>query len=136
MKKRFLLLVFLLANIYCYAQDDYKVVFDITSKDPEDYNTIIRQVTAISKSNPAAQLEVAVYGEALDMVLKDKSTIAPALTELINQKKTTVKVCGFTMKRNNKDASQLLPGVEIVPDAIYEIISKQREGWGYIKVAH
>jgi intracellular sulfur oxidation DsrE/DsrF family protein len=26
--------------------------------------------------------------------------------------------------------------VEIVPDGIYEIISKQRDGWGYIKVSH
>jgi hypothetical protein len=42
----------------------------------------------------------------------------------------------MTMKRNNVDKSQLLPGVEIVPDGIYEIISKQHEGWGYIKVAH
>ena len=39
------------------------------------------------------------------------------------------------MKRNNIDKSQLIPGVEIVPDGIYEIILKQREGWGYIKVA-
>lgn len=126
----------LLAGIFCYAQADYKVVFDITSKNPEDHNTIVRQVNAIMNSNPDAKLEVAVYGDALDMVLKDKSKIAPALTQLINDKKVCVKVCGFTMKRNNKDESQLLPGVQVVPDAIYEIISRQREGWGYIKVAH
>jgi intracellular sulfur oxidation DsrE/DsrF family protein len=40
------------------------------------------------------------------------------------------------MKRMNVDKSQLIPGVEVVPDGIYEIISKQRENWGYIKVAH
>jgi intracellular sulfur oxidation DsrE/DsrF family protein len=40
------------------------------------------------------------------------------------------------MKRQHIDESQLLPGVETVPDGIYEIISKQRDGWGYIKVAH
>ena len=42
----------------------------------------------------------------------------------------------MTMKRNNIDQSQLVPGVEIVPDGIYEIISKQQQGWGYIKVGH
>jgi intracellular sulfur oxidation DsrE/DsrF family protein len=41
----------------------------------------------------------------------------------------------MAMKRQQIDASQLLPGVQIVPDGIYEIISKQRDGWGYIKVA-
>ena len=31
--------------------------------------------------------------------------------------------------------SQLLEGVGTVPDGIYEIISKQHQGWGYIKAA-
>jgi intracellular sulfur oxidation DsrE/DsrF family protein len=48
----------------------------------------------------------------------------------------SIKVCALAMKRQKVDASQLLPNVQIVPDGIYEIISKQREGWGYIKVAH
>jgi len=136
MKKLFVLVACLLGYIASYAQADYKVVFDITSKAVEDQNTLMRQVNSILKGSPDAQLEVAVYGEALDMVLKDKSKISPALTELLNNKKVSVKVCGITMKRNNKDASELIPGVEVVPDAIYEIITKQKEGWGYIKVAH
>jgi intracellular sulfur oxidation DsrE/DsrF family protein len=37
------------------------------------------------------------------------------------------------MKKHQIDKSMLLPGVEIVADGIYEIITKQREGWGYIK---
>jgi intracellular sulfur oxidation DsrE/DsrF family protein len=40
------------------------------------------------------------------------------------------------MKRYNIDKTQLLPGVEVVDDGIWEIIQKQQEGWGYIKVAH
>jgi intracellular sulfur oxidation DsrE/DsrF family protein len=39
------------------------------------------------------------------------------------------------MKNNNVTADQLLPGIHVVPDGIYEIITKQREGWGYIKAA-
>jgi intracellular sulfur oxidation DsrE/DsrF family protein len=42
----------------------------------------------------------------------------------------------MTLNRNHIDKDQLVPGVEIVPDGIYEIISKQQEGWGYIKVGH
>ncbi|HEY9260480.1 DsrE family protein [Chitinophaga sp.] len=135
MKKLFVLVGCLLVYLGSYAQANYKVVFDITSKSVEDHNTVIRQMNGILKGSPDAQLEVAVYGDALDMVLKDKSKITPALTELLKNKKVSVKVCGATMKRNNKDASELIPGVEVVPDAIYEIITKQREGWGYIKVA-
>ena len=35
-----------------------------------------------------------------------------------------------------KGPRQLLPGVQTVPDGIYEIVSKQQEHWGYIKVMH
>ncbi|MEC5147787.1 DsrE family protein [Chitinophaga sp. 212800010-3] len=135
MKKLFILVGCLLVYLASYAQADYKVVFDITSKSVADHNTVMRQVNSILKGSPDAQLEIAVYGEALDMVLKDKSKITTALTELLNNKNVSVKVCGATMKRNNKVASELIPGVQVVPDAIYEIVTKQREGWGYIKVA-
>jgi intracellular sulfur oxidation DsrE/DsrF family protein len=50
-------------------------------------------------------------------------------------KDVSFKVCALAMKRNKIDKSQLLPGVQVVPDGIYEIISKQRDNWGYIKVA-
>jgi intracellular sulfur oxidation DsrE/DsrF family protein len=42
----------------------------------------------------------------------------------------------MALRNNNVDASQLLPGVEVVPDAIYELVSKQQDHWGYIKVMH
>jgi intracellular sulfur oxidation DsrE/DsrF family protein len=113
----------------------YKVVFDITSSDTTAQKAVIRQMRGITQSRPDAQVEVAIYGEALPMVMKDRSIIADAIQELSSSKKASFKVCGATMKRNNIDKSQLLPGVDVVPDAIYEIVSKQHEGWGYIKVA-
>ncbi|MBO9199919.1 MULTISPECIES: DsrE family protein [Niastella] len=113
----------------------YKVIFDITSSDSAAQKAVIRQMRGISQSRPDAQLEVAIYGDALGMAMKDKSIIADAVQELTSNKKASFKVCAATMKRNNIDKSQLLPGVDVVPDAIYEIVTKQHEGWGYIKVA-
>jgi intracellular sulfur oxidation DsrE/DsrF family protein len=113
----------------------YKVIFDITSGDTAAHKTVIRQMRGISQSRPDAQLQVAIYGDALSMVMKDKSIIADAVKELSSNKKASFKVCAATMKRHNVDKTQLLPGVEVVPDAIYEIVAKQHEGWGYIKVA-
>ena len=133
----FLALVLLLASHFLYAQSrPYNVVFDLTSKDTVDHQTIIRWVNGISKSKSDAKLEVVIYGQALDMVLKDKSVVSNDLSKLLANKTVDLKVCAATMKRHNVDKSQLLPGVEIVPDGIYEIITKQGEGWGYIKVSH
>ena len=114
----------------------YKVIFDITSGDTAAHKTVIRQIRGISQSRPDAQLEVAIYGDALGMAMKDKSIIADAIQELSSNKKASFKACAATMKRLNIDKSQLIPGVDVVPDAIYEIVTKQHEGWGYIKVAH
>jgi intracellular sulfur oxidation DsrE/DsrF family protein len=114
----------------------YNVVFDLTSKDTSDQQAVIRWMSAISQERPDAQLEVVLYGQSLDMVQKDKSTVAPAIAKLLQQKNAAVKVCAVAMKRHNIDASQLLPGVTVVPDGIYEIITKQKEGWGYIKATH
>jgi intracellular sulfur oxidation DsrE/DsrF family protein len=114
---------------------DYNVVFDITSGDTMAHKTVMRQAKAISSGHPDAQLEVVVYGGAIDMVLKDKSKLAGAVEELAKTNNTAIKVCAGTMKRFNIKPDQLIAGVEIVSDGIYEIISKQQLGWGYIKIS-
>ena len=115
---------------------DYKVVFDLTSKDTSDHKTVIRWLDGISQSNADARLEVVFYGQSLGMVTNDKSTVAEDVKKLAANKNISFRVCEVAMKRQNIDKSQLLPGVETVPDGIYEIILKQGEGWGYIKAAH
>ena len=114
---------------------DYKVVFDLTSKDSTDHQTVIRWLNGISKSDPKAQMEVVFYGKSLDMIVKDRSTVADEVIRLAQNKNIAFRVCAVAMKNQQVDKSQLLPGVETVPDGIYEIIAKQKEGWGYIKAA-
>jgi len=117
-------------------QGDYKIVFDMSSGDTINHRAVVREISLITGYRPDAKMEVTVYGEAISMVVKGKSKVATEIEDLTKNKKAVFKVCAFTMKRNNVDASQLVPGVEIVPDGIFEIYSKQKEGYGYIKVGH
>ena len=134
MKKYFLLVLpLLLSCFFASAQADYKVVFDLTSKDSVDQQAVIRWLREIVKASPDAKMEVVMYAKGLTMVVKDRSAVADAVTELATNKNISFKVCAVAMKNQGIDKSQLLPGVETVPDGIYEIISKQRDGWGYIK---
>jgi len=114
---------------------DYKVVFDITSSDPASQNQVIREVSLIKEGNPDAQVEVVLYGHSLDLVRKDKSQFTSDIQRLVNLNGVSFNVCHIAMEHNKVDSSQLIPGVGIVPDGIYEIIKKQREGWGYIKIS-
>ncbi|HEY8511264.1 MAG TPA: DsrE family protein [Cyclobacteriaceae bacterium] len=125
----------ILATVAALGQDasSKKIVFDITSADPKVQETAIRHVGLMADSYPGIQLELVVYGGALPMFMKEKSTVGEKIAELAQNKNITFAACQGTMKRHNVDASQLLPGVTVVPDAIMEIVTKQNEGWGYIK---
>jgi intracellular sulfur oxidation DsrE/DsrF family protein len=115
---------------------DYRVVFDLTSKDTINQQAVIREIGLIRDANPDARLEVVIYGQGLDLAVKGRSAQENAVQRLIADNKASFKVCAMTMKRNHIEQDQLVAGVEVVPDGIYEILSRQREGWGYIKVAH
>ena len=132
----FIISLLLLFPFFLHAQThDYKVVFDLTSKDTMEHKSVIRWINEILKSTPDAKLEVVFYGQSLDMVVKNKSVLADDVIKFAATKNISFKVCNMAMKNHNINKAELLPGVEIVPDAIYEIITKQREGWGYIKAS-
>lgn len=127
----------MVSALYARAQDKpIKVVFDVTSKDTLVHQAVMRHVSGMAKAYPQSSFEVVIYGGALPMFLKDESAVASDIKALVNNKNVSFKVCGITMKRHQVEASQLLPGIVVVPDAIVEIVTKQNEGWGYIKEAH
>lgn len=134
MKRLILLFSLLLATVLAGAQAPYRVVFDITSKDSVAQKAVMRWVNEIAAAHPNAQLEVVYYGQSLNMVTQG-SPLADAVKNAATKKIASFKVCAMAMQRNNVTESQLLPGVTIVPDGIYEIVSRQHDGWAYIKVS-
>jgi intracellular sulfur oxidation DsrE/DsrF family protein len=138
MKKQITIMISLLlifSNLIA-QKNDYKVLFDMSTRDSVSQQALVREVQLIRNNNPASKVEVVIYGQGLGLVTKDKSPYAEVIKKLATDNNTEFKVCALSMKRLGIDESQLVPGVKVVPDGIYEIISKQHEGWGYIKVAH
>ena len=131
----FICLVMFLTPIV-WAQADYKVVFDLTSRDSLDHKAVLRWAGEVSKASADAKVEVVMYGQGVNMMVKGKSIVEDAITKLMENKNVSFRVCAVALKAQGIDKTQLIPGTEVVPDGIYEIISKQREGWGYIKAVH
>ena len=122
---------------FAFAQPKpVKIVFDITSKDTLTHQAVLRHVTGMAASYPQSTFEVVIYGGAISMALKGKSTVTKAIQKLESSPNVSFMVCEETMKRYNVEKSQLLPKMGTVPDAIMEIVIRQGEGWGYIKEAH
>jgi len=138
MKKIFLTTAFLLSIILqSYAQQKpYNIVFDLTTSDTATHQRLIRWINGILTSHPDAKIEVVFYGKALDMIVKDKSTVAGDVIKLGSENKVTFAACEHAMQVFNINKNQLLNGVTTVPDSLYELVIKQAEGYGYIKVTN
>ena len=114
----------------------YNIVFDITTSDTAAHARLIRWSKGILDSHPDAKIEIVFYGKSLDMVVKNKSYVTADVVKLAIEKKVTFAVCEQAMQIHKIGKEQLLNGVLTVPDALYELISKQADGYGYIKVVN
>jgi intracellular sulfur oxidation DsrE/DsrF family protein len=114
----------------------YNIVFDITTGDTAVHAKVIRWSKAIVESHPDAKVEIVLYGKSLNMVVKDKSNVEADVMKLASEKKVIFAVCEEAMKFHSISKSQLINGVGTVPDGLYELISRQADGYGYIKVVN
>jgi hypothetical protein len=114
----------------------YRVVFDLTSRDTLDQKAVLRWLKEVGTSSPNAQMEVVMYAKGFELVMPERSSLLADVKEAMKNPNVSFKVCAIALKNNNVDKSQLLPGVQTVPDGIYELVSKQQDHWGYIKVVH
>lgn len=126
------MLAFLALDTWAQAKS-VKIVFDMSSKDTLAHRTVVRHALLMANSYPQSQFEVVVFSDALPMVVRGKSTVEAGILELAEKKNITFKACAIAMKGNHISKDQLLPGVEVVPDGLIELVTKQGQGWGYIK---
>ena len=138
MKKMFLITAVFFGIILQSSaqQKPYNIVFDLTTNDTATHQRLIRWINGILSSHPDAKIEVVFYGKALDMIVKEKSTVSNDIIKLGTDMKVTFAACEHAMQVFNINKSQLLNGVTTVPDALYELVIKQAEGYGYIKVTN
>ena len=92
-------------------QKPYNIVFDLTTSDTATHQRVIRWINGILTSHPDAKIEVVFYGKALDMIVKDKSTVAGDIIKLGTEKKVTFAACEHAMQVFNINKNQLLNGV-------------------------
>ena len=138
MRRTFLVVLFAALSLgFVRAQQQpYRVAFDLTSRDSLEQRAVLRWLKEVSTSSPNAQMEVVMYAKGFDLVMPERSTYLADVKEAMKNPNVAFRVCAIALRNNGVDKSQLLAGVQTVPDGIHEIFTKQQEHWGYIKVAH
>jgi intracellular sulfur oxidation DsrE/DsrF family protein len=133
----FVVLLAVLSLGFVRAQrQPYRVVFDLTSRDSLEQKAVLRWIKEVGTASPDAQMEVVMYAKGFDLVMPERSAYIADVKEAMKNPNVAFKVCAIALKNNNVDKSQLLPGVQTVPDGIHELVMKQQDHWGYIKVMH
>ena len=136
MKKICILLAIIWTTALWSQETAVKIVFDVTSADEGTHKSAVRHVKMMAEAYPDSEFELVMYSKAMNMALADKSVVAADMEELAKKENVSFKICAGTMNRNKVKEAQLVKGVDVVPDGIVEIVTKQAQGWGYIKEAH
>src|SRR5213594_4348194 len=70
----------------------YKVVFDLTTDDPQDQAAVLRWIREVSSVNPQSEMEVVMYGRGLALVVTGRSAMADDVKQAISRPHVSFKV--------------------------------------------
>jgi len=134
MKYLFSLLLTLAALSHANAQyeGDYKIIFQLATADTLAHKALMKQIGNITSVAPQTQIEVVCHGPGLTILQKSKSRVADKIAAF-SKKGVKFNACEFSMSERNVPAEDILPEAGYVKAGILEIVSKQQEGWFYIK---
>ncbi len=133
-------LVMLSMTIYSQTKTDnqkpeHKIIFQLTSGDTTAHKQLIKQFNNILSVSPTTKIEVVCHGAGLDMLVSGK-TIVEEKIKILSDKGVVFNACEFSIKERKVDRSKIISVSGFVPAGIVEIVSKQEQGWSYIKAGN
>ena len=114
---------------------EHKIVFQLTTGDTTSHKQLIKQFNNILSVSPSTKIEVVCHGAGLDMLISDK-TIVEEKIKLLSEKGVVFNACEFSIKERKVDRTKIILVAGFVPAGIVEIVSKQEQGWSYIKAGN
>ncbi len=115
-----------------FVPKTHKIVFQLSSEDTLVHKALMKQLNNISTVAPDSELKVVCQGPGLAMLLKNKSIVQEKIQQL-KKKKIEFVACEFSMSEKKITKEQMLPEAGFVKYGILEIVTKQEQGWSYIR---
>jgi intracellular sulfur oxidation DsrE/DsrF family protein len=114
---------------------EHKIIFQLTSGDTTAHKQLIKQFNNILSVSPTTKIEVVCHGLGLDMLVSGK-TIVEDKIKILSEKGVVFNACEFSIKERKVDRSKIISSAGFVPAGIIAIVSKQEQGWSYIKAGN
>ncbi len=136
-----LLALVLLFNTGLFAQNhetktpEHKIIFQLTSGDTTAHKQLMKQFNNILTVSPTTQIELVCHGAGMDLLISGKTIVEDKINALA-KRGVLFNACEFSIKERKIDRNTILKIAEYVPAGIIEIVSKQEQGWSYIKAGN
>ena len=114
---------------------EHKIIFQLTSNDTIVHKQLIKQFNNILSVSPSTKIELVCHGAGIDMLIVGK-TIVEDKMKLLADKGVVFNACDFSIKERKIDRSKISSVSGFVPAGIIEIVTKQEQGWSYIKAGN
>lgn len=114
---------------------EHRIIFQLTSGDTTAHKQLIKQFNNILSVSPTTKIEVVCHGAGLDILVLGK-TIVEDKIKTLSERGVVFNACEFSMKERKVERSKIISVSGFVPAGIIEIVSKQEQGWSYIKAGN
>lgn len=114
---------------------EHKIIFQLTTGDTTAHKQLIKQFSNILSVSPTTQIELVCHGPGLDMLVTGKTIVGEKI-KVMADKGVAFKACEFSMKERKVEKDKIIASAGFVEAGIVEIVSKQEQGWSYIKAGN
>lgn len=114
------------------SSEPLKIVFQLTTSDTTAHKALMKQLGNITSVKPDTKIEVVCHGPGLDMLRSDRSIVADKVKGFA-AKGVAFNACEFSLKERKVTKEAILPVAGYVEAGIIHIVTRQTEGWHYIK---
>ena len=108
------------------------VVLHLTETSEDKHRAVLRNaLNLVPEVAPGTPIELVVHGAAISLALPGQGT-ADALAEALSAGVVLV-VCRNSMRSQNLDPRDLVPGTVVVSSGVGHLVARQGEGWEYLR---
>ncbi|PKQ67213.1 DsrE family protein [Raineya orbicola] len=137
MKRSFLLTLFLIFGLGAtWAQNNktkqHKVVIQLTTPDTAAYRALSKQLNNLISVWKDADVVVVVHNKGINMLKKNTSNVSEEIKQL-SGRGVKFLACEFTMQQQKLTKEDMLEGIFYTPYGLIEIITRQENGYHYLK---
>lgn len=114
------------------GNQQHKIVFQLSIDDSLAHKALMKQLNNITTVAPGTKIEVVCHGPGLGMLVIGKTVVQEKIQQM-KMKGVEFVACEFSMSERNIPKEKIIPEAGFVKAGIVEIVTKQEQGWSYIK---